>query len=52
MLDNTATIFAQNPDSGSISSVKVNRKMVSFTLWGGGVSAGATNTEQLKHVVF
>lgn len=51
MLDNTATIFAQNPDSGSISSVKVNRKTVSFTL-GGGVSAGATNTEQLKHVVF
>lgn len=31
MLDNTA----QNPDSGSISSVKVNRKTVSFTLWGG-----------------
>lgn len=40
MLDNTATIFAQNPDSGSISSVKVNRKTVSFTLGGGGSLLG------------
>lgn len=46
MLDNTATIFAQNPDSGkrylisklaesSISSVKVDSKTVSFILWVG-----------------